>query len=213
AAPRCRRHRSRRASAAARPPCWRCTATSSMAPLLQERLVLLGRQELVPLGLVRGLDEDHPALAVGVRVHRLRLLRELGVGLDDLAGDGREEVGNRLDRLDDAEGLARRHLGADLRQLDEDDVAELLLGVRGDADAHAVALLLRPLVLARVLEVLRDARHRVLYLICRRSAFAGPPALDGRAVIPLSSILICRRSAFAGPPALDGRAVIPLSSL
>src|SRR5262245_43699228 len=76
-----------------------------MASLRDELLVLLRRQELVPLSLARRLHDQHPALAVRVLVHGLGLLTELAVDLDDLARDGREEVRHRLDRLDDAEVL------------------------------------------------------------------------------------------------------------
>src|SRR5262249_41862092 len=133
-----------------------------MASLRDELLVLLRGQELVPLGLARRLDNEHPSLAVGILVDGLGLLSELAVDLDDLARDRRKEVRHRLDRLDHAKILRRRHLGADLRELDEDDVAELLLRVRRDADADALPFLLGPLVLTRVSEVLGNVRHSFL---------------------------------------------------
>src|SRR5205814_1468472 len=78
----------------------------------------------------------------------------------DLARHGREQVGHRLDRLDDAERLLRRRRDADLRQLDEDDVAELLLGIRGDADPNPITLSPCPFMVSRISELLRDVCHR-----------------------------------------------------
>ena len=49
-------------------------------------------------------------------------------------------------------------VGADLGQLDVDDVAQLLLGEVGDADGALVALHLHPLVVVRVLQ--RRRIHR-----------------------------------------------------
>ncbi len=51
-----------------------------------------------------------------------------------LAADGRVDVRHGLHGLDDAERLVLADLVADRRQFDEDDVAELLLRVVGDAD-------------------------------------------------------------------------------
>ena len=51
------------------------------------------------------------------------------VDLDHLAGDRGEDLARRLDRLDDGGLGALGELLADVRQLDIDDVAELLLGV------------------------------------------------------------------------------------
>ena len=81
-----------------------------------------------------GLDDDHPALLVGVLVDGLGGVDERVVHLDHLAGDGGEELGDGLGRLDHAEGLALLHLVADLGELDVDHVAELVLGEVGDAD-------------------------------------------------------------------------------
>ena len=106
------------------------------------------------------LHHDHPAVPVGIAVHRLGLLHQRGIDLHDLAGERREEIGDRLDRLHHAERLHPRDLGADLRELDEDDVAELLLGERRDADPRPVALDLGPLVLAGVLEIRRNLHRR-----------------------------------------------------
>ena len=76
-------------------------------------------------GLVRQLDLHHPAPAKRVGVHLRRVVDERLVDLDDLSRDGRVDVGRGLDGLDDAVGLSCGDLGADLGELDVDDVAEL----------------------------------------------------------------------------------------
>ena len=61
-------------------------------------------------------------------------------------------------------------------------IAELLLRVRGDADAHPVAFRFRPLVLARVLEIFGDVGHGYAFftregwngVLTTRAAFAAP---------------------------------------
>jgi hypothetical protein len=101
-------------------------------------------------------------LPVRIAVDRLGLLGQLRVRLHHLAAEGREEIGDGLDRFDHAEGLHGRDLGADLGQLHEDHVAQLLLGEGGDAHARLVSLELRPLVLLGVAEVRRNVRHHAL---------------------------------------------------
>ena len=91
--------------------------------------------------LVAGFDR--PSLIIqsscGLLVDRFGVVLEGGVHLDDFAAHRREQLGHRLDRLDRAERLAGRDRAADVRQLHEDDVAELLLRVVGDADLGGVA--------------------------------------------------------------------------
>src|SRR5262249_16509342 len=98
------------------------------------------------------------------------------------------------DRLDDAERLMRGDLRTDLRQLDEDDVAQLLLREVRDPDPDAIALPLGPLVLARVLEIARNVSHGSSYLPSEPLRRA--PGLDGRRIN--TSFSFCRRSPFAG---------------
>src|SRR5664280_97259 len=124
-----------------------------------ERLVG-GRVEQLPeLGWVGKPDPQHPAGAVWVAVHDFRGGREPGIALQDLAGDGREEVAHRLHRLDDAERRELLQPLAGFRQLDEDDVAELVGGMLGDPDRCDVALHADPLVLFRVVQIRRDHRR------------------------------------------------------
>src|SRR5688572_3675033 len=126
-------------------------------PLRGSRLLVGGRiEEAVDRRGVLGLDAVHPR-TVRVGVDLLGSLRKRVVRGDHLAGDRRIDVGCGLHRLDHADRLPGLHLAARFRRLDEDDVAELLLGVVGDADAHGpVALALHPLVGLGVSKILRD---------------------------------------------------------
>src|SRR5579862_7749178 len=84
--------------------------------------------------LLRVLDahDDHPARAVGILVHLLGSVDEGPVHLDHLSTDGGEELRDGLHRLDGSKALPGRKAPADLRELDEDHVPELLLGVERD---------------------------------------------------------------------------------
>src|ERR1700674_3639654 len=55
-------------------------------------------EQLVHVRGVGGLDAEHPC-AEGVLVHLLGRRGELRIGVDDLAGDGRVDVGSGLHRL------------------------------------------------------------------------------------------------------------------
>lgn len=130
-------------------------------------LALLGRELLVGSGvhellkvlqaLLSNLNLGDPATPVRVVLSDLvdgaRLLLQEHVDLGDLARDSGVDVGSALDRLDGTNGVASLHLLALFRQLDVDDVAQLLGGVL--ADAQDARLLIRseidPLVLLGVL--------------------------------------------------------------
>ena len=86
---------------------------------------------------------------VGLGVDGLRLAREVGVHGDHFTGDRREQLRDGLHRLDRPEDLALRERPADGRQVHEDDVAELLLGVVGDADLGLRTVDAKPLVVFR----------------------------------------------------------------
>ena len=74
----------------------------------------------------------------GRGVHERGLLVEAIVHRDDLAAHRRVELRHGLHRFDGAEHVVLRERRADLRQLDEHDVAELALRVVGDADGDDV---------------------------------------------------------------------------
>ena len=95
--------------------------------------------------------------AVGILVDALRSVGGGLVGCDDFTRDRRMDVRSGLDRLDHGAFGAGLELPADLRQFEEDDVAQGFLGVVGDAHRdQAVAVLAGPFVGLGVLEVCRD---------------------------------------------------------
>jgi hypothetical protein len=129
-------------------------------------LALLGRKLLIRSGihqllkvlqpLLGNLDLGDPAAAVrvvlGDLVDGAGLLLQHQVDLSDLARNRGVDVGGALDGLDGANGVAGQDVLALLRQLDVDDIAQLLGGVL--ADAQDARLLVRgevdPLVLLGV---------------------------------------------------------------
>src|SRR5258708_31352772 len=115
----------------------------------------VGVEELIDVGGVGRLDAEDPG-GVRVLVHALRRATEIGVGADDLAVDRRIDIRGRLHRLDHGHGFAGRNLAADLRRLDEHDVAELFLRMVGDAHGErAVGLAAQPFVRDGVAKLLR----------------------------------------------------------
>jgi hypothetical protein len=122
-------------------------------------LVVGGGEEV---SLVRDAELDDPAVAVGVFVDLLGAVIEGLVDLDDLAADRGVDVRDGLDGLDGAEGVSGVEGGARFGELDEDDVAELILGVVGDADGGGVVLGADPFVALGVLKLLRYAQGFLL---------------------------------------------------
>src|SRR5215204_6819126 len=120
--------------------------------LLHDLLVLFGGEEV---GFVCGPELDDPALTVGILVDVLGRIFESGVDLDDLAADRGVQVGDGLDALDGAEGLAGVEGSSLVRQLDEDDVAQFVLGVIRDAYGRGVARYADTTVALCVLKVFR----------------------------------------------------------
>src|SRR5882724_5019855 len=125
-----------------------------------ERAVLLRGHELIHFGGIAHGHAHHPAVAVRVVVDDLGVLREAAVHFGDAAGDRRVDVAYRLHGLDDAEraGLLQRRTLR--RQLDEHDVAELLLGIVGDTDRRRSIGNRHPLVLFGIAQVLAHL-HRM----------------------------------------------------
>src|SRR2546430_6132677 len=85
------------------------------------------------------LELQDPAVTVRIGVDELGFGCQLFVDLADLPRDRRVEVARRLDRLDDAECLARRELAARARQFQKDHVAHLPLREIRYADGGVLA--------------------------------------------------------------------------
>ena len=89
----------------------------------------------------------------------MRVLLDGGIDLDDLARQRSDHVGDGLDGLDLGVGLALAHGAAHGRELEEDDLAERVLRVPGDAERRFLGggVDPRPVVLGVVEQVLRIA--------------------------------------------------------
>ena len=104
-------------------------------------------------------DLDDPR-AVGVGVERFGRVGQRLVHRADGAADGAEHIGDGLDGLN----VAERFTGGDLialgGQVDEDHIAQRVLGKIGDADDGSVAVHLDPLVGLGILQFSRDVHDR-----------------------------------------------------
>src|SRR5215208_3626994 len=120
--------------------------------LFNDLLVLVGGEEG---GFFCDAELDDPTLSVRVLVDVLGRIFEGGVDLDDLAAHRGVEVRYGLDALDGTEGFAGVEGSSLVRQFEEDDVAEFVLGVIRDAYGRGIALYADPLVAICVLKVFR----------------------------------------------------------
>jgi hypothetical protein len=111
-----------------------------LALLGSELLVRVDVHQVVEIlqALLSNLDLSDPAAAVRVVLGNLvdgaRLLLQNNVDRGDYARDGSVDIGSTLDRLDGTDRVASLDLLALVRQLDVDDIAQLLSGVLADAD-------------------------------------------------------------------------------
>ena len=113
---------------------------------------LVGGQGPVRPGIQEGIDRAgvgrhdlaDPPLAVGVLVQALRCTGQFLVDSHDLTGDRRIDLRDRLGRLDLAQRSLPLQRRAHSRQVDEDDVAQRVLRVVGDADPDAFVLRIGP---------------------------------------------------------------------
>ncbi|KAH9407302.1 hypothetical protein TYRP_012852 [Tyrophagus putrescentiae] len=138
---------------------------------LEEGLVGLLVHQPAHLRLVPDLDLEEPAVGVAAAVHQAGLLLEGAVHLQYRPGDGRVDLIRRLDALHGAHLFLflriavltiLAHLGADLRALDVDDVAQRLLRVLGDAhraDGLVGGVQSDPLVLLAEANVCRQQQY------------------------------------------------------
>src|SRR6185503_2355647 len=108
--------------------------------LADVRAVVVGREQLLELALVGELHLQHPPVFVRLLVHELGLLDHLHVALEDLTRDRAVDVRRGLHGLDHAEARELPDRRALLGELDEDDVAQLLLREVRDPDRGGVAV-------------------------------------------------------------------------
>src|SRR6267143_3056609 len=151
-------------------PMWRVTKRSAgasaartvgMTLLPDGLLVRLVAQQLLELRRRLRAELDHPARAVGIAIDERRVALERLVHLGYRAGERRVQLRHRLHRLDRAEHVAACQHGADLGQVHVHHIAELALGVVGDADLHdgLIARLLDVLMVLGVAQIGRNVRH------------------------------------------------------
>src|SRR6476619_64254 len=135
----------------------------SLRPCLlvfDELLVSGGVQQRVGFAGIVEPDPDQPALAVRIFVHGLRRLDHFLIHLDHLAGDRRDHLGDRLDRLDLAVARVLRDAGALLGRLVMDELTERILGEPRDPERRFVPFDAGPVVLPVVFELVRVALSR-----------------------------------------------------
>src|SRR6266404_6204991 len=102
--------------------------------------------QAVEFALVSDLQFEKPRLAGGVGIDQRGLGRQGVIDLKYFAGDRRVDIGGGLDGFDHRGGFRLLQAAADLRQLDEYDVAELRLRIVGYPDGGDVALDTEPFV-------------------------------------------------------------------
>src|SRR5687768_4670520 len=159
--------RGRRANSSARgrsgaTPVSRVPAAALFSSSVSKLLFLAGGELGVLLGVHQPLqvvgrrepDADQPAVAVRVVVEQLGVVGQGRIDLDDLPGHRSVDLGHRLDRLDGADLLVGVEDLAQLGQLDEHHLAQLLLREVGDAQGADLVLDPDPFVLSGV-EVVR----------------------------------------------------------
>lgn len=130
--------------------------TPSVGFAFEEGFILRGGHEAVQLVRLRHLHNDDPAVAVGVAVDELRMIREPRVDGNDCAAHWREEGRDRFGRLNLRHLRAVRNGRADHGKREVDDIAEGILREIGDADRGAVTLDSNPFVLFVIAKVRRN---------------------------------------------------------
>src|SRR3989442_5593207 len=110
----------------------------------------------VGLSRLCDVEDDHPSLAVGIFVHKLGLVHESLVDLDDRSADRRENLAHGLHGLDGPDRLSLLDGPPDRRELNVHDVRQLILGKVRDPNPDALAFELRPLMVLRVAQRLLD---------------------------------------------------------
>src|SRR5215813_3600518 len=121
--------------------------------------VFAGRQQAVNFARLADLDFDHPSVAVWRTVDQFRRVGQSLVDLRDLAGDWNVEFAESLHRFDLAESGVRFELLSYARQLDVNDVTQLLLREVRDADRACAVGDADPFVILGVMKVIRVSSH------------------------------------------------------
>ena len=113
---------------------------SSLSQTVREFLIGFGVQQPVKLGGVGNFNFEKPAAALRLGIDQSRGIFEGFVDRRNLAVDGGIYLGRRFHRFDHRCLVALAERRAYLGQLDKHHVAQLFLGIAGDADPGDVAL-------------------------------------------------------------------------
>src|SRR5436309_9123825 len=139
--------------------------------LLFEEPAVVGRvEQRVDLAAVSEADPHQPPLSVRILVDGFRRLDNLLVDLDELPRERRDQVRDRLHRLDLAVGVVLADPDSFVGRLEVDELAERVLSEPRDSERRLVTLDPRPVVFRVVLEVVGvrlSHCHRVAPPACR----------------------------------------------
>ncbi len=122
----------------------------------EKRFVLRRRHQLVDFAGVREIDDDHPALAIGIAVHHFRVILEIAIDLGDRTADRRINSGRGLRRFDFSDLLSGFDSRPGFGQIDEYDIAQRILGEMTNADGGLCAAHTRPLMFVMVSKIGRN---------------------------------------------------------
>src|SRR5262245_25171847 len=138
-------------------PCRHDVPLMTLYAFGEEGLVLrLAHQALELRGLADG-ELGEPAAALRLLVDQARIAFELAIDRGHLARHRRVDLACRLHRFDHRRLIALGECRADRWQLDEDDVAELVLRMLGDAEGRDIALDPHPLMVLGEFEFARGS--------------------------------------------------------
>eukprot|EP01022_Parablepharisma_sp_SALTPOND_P010603 TRINITY_DN14375_c0_g1_i1.p1 TRINITY_DN14375_c0_g1~~TRINITY_DN14375_c0_g1_i1.p1 ORF type:complete len:340 (+),score=68.33 TRINITY_DN14375_c0_g1_i1:188-1207(+) len=127
---------------------------------LGQKLVVGGCiHKVVQLGLIESAQLDQPSRAIAILVDQLGLVFQGAVHLGHHPAQGSIDVRRGLDRLHHAHLAHLFHLCLGLGQFHVGDVAQLVLGIVGEAHHGQIALQRYPLVLLGVVETLGHLFH------------------------------------------------------
>ena len=132
------------------------------APAKHRRILLSGQQIRL---VVIECDLKNPALAVRVAVDDARIVRGLTVHVPHRAGDRADQGFDGLRRFQLDDLVARLDASAYLRQIDENQVSQLVGGVFGDADHRGVHTGVDPHMLVGIFQMIRDFEIRAIIFL------------------------------------------------
>src|SRR5690606_3528799 len=127
--------------------------------------ISIGIHKAIELTQISELHLEHPAVAIGIFIHNLRLILKLLIHLDNLTGDRAKHIRSRLDRLSDTRLLAAINRHAHFRNTNVNHITQLLLGkIRNAYRSGAISLHPNPLMGFEILQIAWNIAH-VLWVV------------------------------------------------